>query len=169
MSDAGRLYSGTTCPKAWHTWASSLPPPPRDRPRRCGEDRILHLTAEDFEPGERRGDCIVFNECLYYVPNPLALLDKYSRLLKSRGMIVVSIYQRPGSAIKARLYRWINRRKGMPNVQCTKRVRSFMARHGLAIGDDTLVTCPKGGFCRIWVSQPSGLSEAQGRISEAAA
>jgi len=120
---------------------------------KCGPARIVHCTAEDFDSGERLWDCIVFNEVLYYTSNPLALLDKYSKLVRPGGIIIVSIYQKQRNGISARLS-WALGREGSPNVECTRKVHGFMTRHGWLIDEDTLVPRPAGGHWRIWRVQP---------------
>ena len=61
-------------------------------------------------------DCVVFNEVLYYSRHPLALLDKYPNLIKHGGKIIVSIYQKPGSLIKAQRMYWLDRNRTMSKV-----------------------------------------------------
>jgi hypothetical protein len=71
-------------------WASSPRQRPSNwrRPNNYGPDRIVRSTAEDFDAGEYRWDCIVFNEVLYYAPRPLALVDKYSKLIRPGGVMI---------------------------------------------------------------------------------
>ena len=62
-------------------------------------DRIIHATAEDFAAGDdERFTAIVFNEMLYYVSDPIAVVRKYIGLLNADGLILCSIFhngQRP--------------------------------------------------------------------------
>jgi 2-polyprenyl-3-methyl-5-hydroxy-6-metoxy-1,4-benzoquinol methylase len=37
-------------------------------------------------------DAIVFNECLYYLPDPLETLSRYRAFLNDRGVFVISMY-----------------------------------------------------------------------------
>jgi SAM-dependent methyltransferase len=39
-----------------------------------------------------RFDIVVFNECLYYFPDPIGLLRSYERLLNDGGVFVVSMH-----------------------------------------------------------------------------
>jgi 2-polyprenyl-3-methyl-5-hydroxy-6-metoxy-1,4-benzoquinol methylase len=120
-----------------------------------GPEHILHSTAEDFEPGGKCWDCIVFNEVLYYTSCPLGLLSRYSHLLRPGGMVIVSVYQKPGKAIKARLRRWVDHRSWTPNILCTKKVDRFMASHGWLIQEDMVVPLPGGReHWRIWRAEP---------------
>ena len=140
MSDAARVCFWTTCRGVRATSASN----PRQMATqsaqaRCGQDRILHIAGEDSHRDERRWDCVVFNEVLYYAPSPLALLDKYSRLLEPGGIVIVSIYQKPGHGIRERLGSWLGGHTGTPSVRCTKKVHDFMVRQGWVIEEDNLV------------------------------
>jgi SAM-dependent methyltransferase len=62
--------------------------------------------AETFAPRERF-DAVVFNECLYYFDDPLAVVERYRRdALAQGGAIVVSMFRaRRSSAIQRRLRR----------------------------------------------------------------
>ncbi|HEY1471594.1 MAG TPA: class I SAM-dependent methyltransferase [Candidatus Acidoferrum sp.] len=103
---------------------------------KCGGERIVNTTGEEFADAGTRWDCIVFNEVLYYTSNPSALLDKYSKLLSSEGIVIVSIYQKPGKALKTRVLRWLDRSRPIGNVRCTAMIHAFMARRGWHIEDD---------------------------------
>ena len=41
-------------------------------------------------------DAVVFNETLYYAPNPRATVARYASLLRSGGILVVSMWRSPG-------------------------------------------------------------------------
>jgi SAM-dependent methyltransferase len=41
---------------------------------------------------DERFDVIVFNECLYYFDDPVALVRKYERFLRDDGVFIVSMY-----------------------------------------------------------------------------
>jgi 2-polyprenyl-3-methyl-5-hydroxy-6-metoxy-1,4-benzoquinol methylase len=62
----------------------------RERP----DPRNAYLTADatKFETAERF-DLIVFNECLYYMEDPAALVRHYLRFLAPGGWIIVSMYE----------------------------------------------------------------------------
>jgi 2-polyprenyl-3-methyl-5-hydroxy-6-metoxy-1,4-benzoquinol methylase len=122
---------------------------------RCGRDCILNCTGEDFDAGKRRWDCVVFNEVLYYSRHPVALLDKYSKLVKRGGIIIVSIYQKRGNLIKTQLMHWLDRDRPMSNVYCTRVVHSFMFRRGWRLQEDTLIAKPGSSeYWRIWSCEP---------------
>lgn len=38
-------------------------------------------------------DVILFNECLYYLKDPLAIIHRYSRFLKDNGILLASVYK----------------------------------------------------------------------------
>lgn len=118
-------------------------------------DYILHTTGEDFDAGESRWDCIVFNEVLYYCLNPRALVEKYAKLVRSGGIIIVSIYQKPGASIKRRLLHWLDRRRPISNVHCTSMVHESMVRDGWLIELDESIAVPgTTEHWRIWAAKP---------------
>lgn len=122
---------------------------------RCGRDCIIHSTGEDFDAGNSQWDCIVFNEMLYYVPEPVALLEKFSKLLKSGGTIIVSIYQKSSYPIKTRLMQWLHGRSLMSNVRCAKMVHDFMVRDGWLIEEDQLIVSPGSPErWQLWLARP---------------
>lgn len=57
------------------------------------DDRTRFIAAnieEYIPPG--KFDCIVFNECLYYLSDPLAVLQKYRAVLAKDGIMIVSMF-----------------------------------------------------------------------------
>src|ERR1700730_6551518 len=110
---------------------------------------IVHTRAENFDSCGERFDCIVFNEILYYVDDPIGLLRKYAALVRQRGLILCSIYQKPGRAsLKNWLWHCLDRRRPLSNVHCEKIVRAFMAREAWPILDDRAVAIPVS--CSLW-------------------
>jgi 2-polyprenyl-3-methyl-5-hydroxy-6-metoxy-1,4-benzoquinol methylase len=97
-----------------------------------GKPFICCQTAEDFDPGSARYDCVVFNEMLYYTRNPVGLLQKFSRLLTADGFLVVSIYQRASTSLRAKLLHLFDRRRPTSNLHCTRLVREYIRSHGWA-------------------------------------
>jgi len=123
-------------------------------------DCIRCTMAEDFEDDGRRWDCIVFNEVLYYTKNPCALLTKYARLVKGDGIIIVSIFQRPGHSIKAQLLHWLEPSRPISNLHCGTMVHKFILREGWPIQEDKLVPIPGTRVhWRIWVMNPRRAKE----------
>ena len=59
---------------------------------RLGDDRSLFAVADawDFET-DHRFDVIVFNQSLYYLADPAALLAKYQAMLAPNGRLIVSM------------------------------------------------------------------------------
>ena len=58
------------------------------------EDEKTMFRSEDltsFIP-KRKYDCIVFNESLYYLDNPLKTLGKYKSFLNEDGVIIISMW-----------------------------------------------------------------------------
>ncbi|MEJ1968503.1 MAG: class I SAM-dependent methyltransferase [Rhizomicrobium sp.] len=47
--------------------------------------------ADDFET-DRSFDAIVFNQCLNYLPDPSATIERYARFLSAGGRILVSLH-----------------------------------------------------------------------------
>lgn len=58
--------------------------------------------AESFEPDGTYG-ALVFNECLYYLHDPLGTVERYRRALKPGGRIVVSMFRSPRTEAILRL------------------------------------------------------------------
>jgi len=128
-----------------------------------GCDSIVHSTGEAFDPGKRQWDCIIFNEMLYYTLDPLGLLGKYAKLIKLEGIIIISIYQKTENfSIKTRLMYWMDRRRPMSNVHCTKMVHDFMVRDGWLIERDEAIAIPGSGeHWRIFVVKSPAPSSAR--------
>jgi len=150
-----------------------------------GRDRITHSTAEDFGAFEKRWDCIVFNEVLYYFTNPLALLRRYSNIVKPGGVIIISIHQKQGNLeaisnpragwadllttgwpkkalksalFKTRLLHRLDRRRPMSGLYCSALVDGFMLQHDWVIEEDQLVPKPATtDHWRIWCVRPQRL------------
>jgi len=53
-------------------------------------------SAESFVP-DGRFDCIVFNECLYYLPDPMPVLRRFVPYLARDGVIIVSMLMKTDS------------------------------------------------------------------------
>lgn len=64
-----------------------------ERARALGEAKSSFEVgfAEEFE-SDRRFGVIVFNEVLYYLRDPLAVVERYQRMLDEDGTIVISMY-----------------------------------------------------------------------------
>lgn len=117
----GALYSGVESSALASANARSLHP----------RASIAHSSAEAFESMGNRWDCIVFNECLYYMADPIAVLRRYAAFLNPGGIIVISIYQnmkRP--TWKAQLRHLFSRRTPASNIQCSQMVDGFIAEEG---------------------------------------
>ena len=54
-------------------------------------NEFLIANMEQFEP-DRSFDVIVFNECLYYVSDPVGVVQKYEAYLKDQGIFIISMY-----------------------------------------------------------------------------
>jgi 2-polyprenyl-3-methyl-5-hydroxy-6-metoxy-1,4-benzoquinol methylase len=85
---------------------------------RLGRGTILHAQCEDVTL-DSTYDAIVFNEVLYYLPDPLAMLEKFTARLNPGGVLIVSIYQIPQP-----WYRW----KPSPNRRCTISARAYLSK-----------------------------------------
>jgi 2-polyprenyl-3-methyl-5-hydroxy-6-metoxy-1,4-benzoquinol methylase len=69
-----------------------------------GADRRTELVvadAESWRPG-RAFDAVVFNECLYYFRDPLAVVAGYREWLAPGGVVAVSMFDTPRTAAIAR-------------------------------------------------------------------
>jgi 2-polyprenyl-3-methyl-5-hydroxy-6-metoxy-1,4-benzoquinol methylase len=56
-----------------------------------GNNEFLVANMEQYEP-DRSFDVIVFNECLYYVGDPVGIVRKYEGYLKDQGIFIISMY-----------------------------------------------------------------------------
>jgi len=120
--------------------------------------KIIHASAETFDANGERFDSIVFDEMLYYAADPVGLLRKYVTMLLPDGVILCSIYQKPGRAsLKRRLWHLFDHRRPVSNIHCAEMVRAFMARKGWPISDDRAVAIPGAeSHWHIWVARPHG-------------
>ena len=69
--------------------------------------QFISADAESYTPTEEM-DAIVFGDSLYYFQDPLAVVERYSRVLRKNGMMVVSAYA--GSARAVAILRLIKGR-----------------------------------------------------------
>ena len=103
---------------------------------------LIHCTnAADFN-APLRYDCVVFNESLYYCEDPLAMLEKYSRLQKPDGMMIVSIFQKPSAYWLVRLARRLLGKKNINTNITTTRIVDVWMRERLKKVRMTLVKIP---------------------------
>jgi SAM-dependent methyltransferase len=110
---------------------------------RRGEDAILQCTAEEFNGGGRKWNCVVFNEMLYYTRDPCGLVKKYAAYLEPGGVVIFSIYQRHERFDRlAPLRHWLDRRRPTSNVHCTGMILEMMRREGWVIEHDKSVNKP---------------------------
>ena len=118
--------------------------------------KVIHSSAESFNAGGELFGSIVFNEVLYYTADPVGLVMKYSKLLWHGGVMLCSIFQKPGRVLlKRRLQHLFDRRRPISNIHCTKMVRAFMERENWPILDDRIVPIPGTAHqWHIWLAQP---------------
>lgn len=83
---------------------------------RSGRGAIHHSRCEEAAVSGPF-DAIVFNEVLYYLDDPMAMLEKFSALLAPDGVLIVSIYQK-------RVPAW----RSSPNAFCTGLVQGYVAQ-----------------------------------------
>lgn len=62
----------------------------------------LQLGDFDTYRIEDSPDAVVFNETLYYAPNPSATVARYARVLRGGGILIVSMWRSPG---RSRIWR----------------------------------------------------------------
>jgi SAM-dependent methyltransferase len=118
--------------------------------------KVIHTSAEEFEPCGEHFDSIVFNEMLYYTENPVGLLRKYVKFLHREGVMLCSIYQKQGDvSLKGRVKRLLHGQLLPSNVSCEKMVRAFMTREGWPILADRIVSVPGcPAPWHIWLARP---------------
>jgi SAM-dependent methyltransferase len=118
--------------------------------------KVIHTSAEEFEPRDERFDSIVFNEMLYYTENPVGLLRKYMKFLHREGVILCSIYQKQGGvSFMQRMRYLVNHRFPLSAVNCEKKVRTFMQRERWPILTNRIVSVPGcAAPWHIWLARP---------------
>lgn len=57
--------------------------------------KFLCIDCENYK-ASKKFDIIVFNECLYYLNNRRKVLKKYLNFLESNGILIFSVYSKPG-------------------------------------------------------------------------
>lgn len=64
---------------------------------RFKQNENTSFIAQDIDAftSEERFDFVIFNECLYYLPDPIATMERYEALLKPDGLFIVSMYLHP--------------------------------------------------------------------------
>lgn len=62
-----------------------------------GDVRFVRGDFDQYEPGERF-DAVIFSESLYYAPNPLRTIRRYTAVLNEGGVVIVSMWRRPSRA-----------------------------------------------------------------------
>jgi len=118
--------------------------------------QIIHARAEAFDAQGQRFDSIVFNEVLYYLPDPVGILRKYAALLQDDGTILCSVYQKAGGVnLKRRMLHWLQSRRPRSNDHCITLVRRFMENAGWAIEQEDRVPVPgNASHWKVWLSRP---------------
>jgi 2-polyprenyl-3-methyl-5-hydroxy-6-metoxy-1,4-benzoquinol methylase len=58
--------------------------------------RFEVANAEAFQPREEY-DVIIFNEILYYFPDPRRVVSRYAEYLRSGGIVIISMHRTPNS------------------------------------------------------------------------
>jgi SAM-dependent methyltransferase len=53
--------------------------------------RFMHADAASFAPDELF-DAIIWNECLYYLRDPIGVIQRYRQYLRPRGVMIVSMF-----------------------------------------------------------------------------
>lgn len=82
---------------------------------------MIHSRIEDME-APLPSEVVVFNESLYYCSDPLSVLIKAKKLfLKNKGLLIVSIYQKPST------WRDLFSSK-MTNARATAILRKYLQR-----------------------------------------
>ena len=96
----------------------------RITPRRP-QDRTICSTLEDYSPDDT-WDVVLFNEVLYYTPDPVAQLKKFEHALAPGGWFVVSMHR------KSNPLAWNNR--------CIRSVWRYVRQAGYAIDDAVVLS-----------------------------
>jgi 2-polyprenyl-3-methyl-5-hydroxy-6-metoxy-1,4-benzoquinol methylase len=67
-------------------------------------DQFVVAPGETFTPDERF-DAVVFNECLYYFDDPVAVVERYRPFVTENGVVLVSMFRARRSSAIQRLLR----------------------------------------------------------------
>lgn len=116
----------------------------------CGNN-LTQRSVEEFDPGWRTYECIVFSEMLYYLADPLAQLNRYRHFLTSGGIFIVTIYQHPVPLTFQLVKRWLRAmftrfRRSYSNPQCTQMVLDECWSRDWEVLSDTAVPMPGTKF-----------------------
>jgi 2-polyprenyl-3-methyl-5-hydroxy-6-metoxy-1,4-benzoquinol methylase len=95
----------------------------RAQPKADARTRFLCADAATFVP-EERFDAIVWNECLYYLAEPIDVITRYRQYLRPNGVMIVSMFDQTFAT--RRLFRQLN---VLGEVRADTRL---VARNGLA-------------------------------------
>ena len=67
--------------------------------------RFAQADAASFAPTEQF-DAIIWNECLYYLRDPIGVIQRYRQYLRPRGVMIVSMFYQTFAT--RRLFRQLN-------------------------------------------------------------
>jgi SAM-dependent methyltransferase len=128
----------------------------RERCASDGRAQIELASAECFDAGARRFDAVVFNEMLYYAADPCALLRRYAAMLGDRGVIVGSIYMKPGGAsLRGWARHLLDRRRPLSNAHCWQMVCGLISRARWQVLDEERVSLPGTSLhWQVWAVRP---------------
>ena len=59
--------------------------------RDCEKTLFVQADISDYNP-DGRFDIVIFNECLYYLKDPLGAVNRYASFLEEGGLLIVSMY-----------------------------------------------------------------------------
>lgn len=102
-----------------------------ERAKTLEDERTSFLVGDISVVGDRRFDVAMCNEVLSMVPEPEALLDGVTGVLKPGGIVLTSIWRHPGDRV---LWKLLDERLERVDVVKVRNESSRLARFGWRVG-----------------------------------
>jgi 2-polyprenyl-3-methyl-5-hydroxy-6-metoxy-1,4-benzoquinol methylase len=135
-------------------------------PLKRPQDRALCCTIEQYQPESGRWNVVLFNEVLYYLDDPRAVVDKFAPALAPGGVMIISIFQKDQdhglkALVKTLVKMIMFPKRPRSNRHCTGLVSKHLKRRGFMIRDTIDVPCSRGvNKWRVIVAEPPLAGEA---------
>jgi 2-polyprenyl-3-methyl-5-hydroxy-6-metoxy-1,4-benzoquinol methylase len=99
------------------------------------QDNVERTTVEQYQAGQLSCDVIVLSEVLYYLQDPVGIIEKFAGALTKNGVLIISIFQRKdrltAKSLARKLVNWLRQPNGMlGNRHCTRIVEAHLQRRG---------------------------------------
>ena len=130
------------------------------------QDSLVCCTIEQYRPEWNAWNVILFNEVLYYLEDPRAMIDKFTPALAPRGVMIISIFQKDQhlsltALVKSVLKMILSPRRPRSNRHCSRQVEEHLERRAFKIRATIEVPCPgEAKTWRIIAAEPPFAGEA---------